>query len=66
MTTRKPYIQIRNCVEHWDWVLVAGNGVEIAYSFGNWPKAKTCRQAAHRAGIALHLEVRNEVKDVYT
>lgn len=61
MTTKKPYIQIRIVAkDKWDWVLAAGNGIIIAYSYNRWDKAKPCRRSAHRAGISLHLEVRNE------
>ena len=65
MITKKPYIQInaagkiKNKIIY-NWQLYSGNGVLIACSKKWWSRIKACRSSAHRAGITLGLEVRNE------
>ena len=60
MSIKKPYIQIVKSGMYCYWELVAGNGVTIAIARPTWTKIKLCRQSAHRAGVTLGLEVRNE------
>ena len=60
MSIKKPYIQIVKATEdYYYWALLSGNGKRIAVSEAR-DKMKPCRASAHRAGVTLGLEVRNE------
>ena len=61
MSIKKPYIQIHKTdINYSYWKLMSSNGVKIAHSQKVWYDMKPCRASAHRAGVTLGLEVRNE------